>query len=81
MYEISEDPRAEDVFNSAYEDEAEVGHHNLNLSTLVCLPKDPTGEDPQIGTYFAPKATRPLSIVNCDNRLIASAMRSRWKTQ
>ena len=81
VYEISEDARAEEIFNSAYQDEAEVGHHNFNLSTLVCLPKDPTGEDPQVGTYFAPKATRPLSIVNCDNRLIASAMRIRWENQ
>ena len=81
VYEISESSGAEEIFNSAYEDEAEIGQHNFNLSTLVCLPKEPTGEDPQMGAYFAPKATRPLSIVNCDNRLIASAMRSRWESQ
>ena len=29
--------------------------------------------------YYTADHTRPLSIVNCDNRLVASAMRIRWE--
>jgi hypothetical protein len=32
-----------------------------------------------VGDYFAADATRPLAIVNTDNRLIASAYRLRWE--
>ena len=53
------------------------GPHNFNDATLICLPKNPTGTDPEHGTFFSPEATRPLSIVNTDNRLMASAIRIR----
>ena len=80
-YEVTEEEDAEATFVAAYEDEAEIGQHNFNLSSLACLPKEPTGEDPVKGAYYKPQSTRPLSIVNCDNRLIASAMRIRWEKQ
>jgi len=79
--ECMEQEQAEAVFVEAYRGEAEEHQHNFNLSTLVCLPKDHTGEDPTMGKYYVPKSTRPLSIVNADNRLIASAMRIRWELQ
>ena len=63
----------------AYRDEASDGSHLYNLSTLVCLPKAPSGEDSELGLFFKPCDIRPLSIVNCDNRLVASAMRIRWE--
>jgi len=63
----------------AYADESTEGGYDFNLGTLVCLPKTPTGEDVELGVYHAPADTRPLSIVNCDNRLVASAMVSRWE--
>ena len=47
----------------------------FNTSFLCCLPKKPTGTDPTAGDYFAPSSTRPLSLVNTDNRLIASSFR------
>ena len=31
------------------------------------------------GDYFTPEATRPLSIVNSDNRILASAARLAWE--
>ena len=81
VYEVTEDEAAEAIFVAAYADEAETGQHNFNMSSLVCLPKEPTGEDPVKGAYYKPQSTRPLSIVDCDNRLVASAMRIRWEKQ
>ncbi len=49
------------------------------MNTLVCPPNAPTGGDEQLGTYYHPKPTRPISIVNADNRIIASVMRWRWE--
>ena len=48
---------------------------DFNASFLCCLPKKPSGHDPIEGDYFKPAATRPLSLVNTDNRLIAGAFR------
>ena len=54
--------------------------HSFNLGLLCCLPqKKPTGLDPILGEFYAPANTRPLAIVNTDNRLIASACRFRWE--
>ena len=39
----------------------------------TCLPKKASGYDDDGRAYFEPGATRPLSVVNTDNRLIASA--------
>ena len=66
--ELEEDHAERDMID-AYADESAEGEHDFNLSTLVCLPKTPTGEDVELGVYHAPADTRPLSIVNCDNRL------------
>ena len=70
---------APEALRQAYADESEIGTHGYNLGTLVCLPKAPTGEDPELGTYFRAADTRPLSIVNCDNRIVANSMRLRWE--
>ena len=42
---------------------------------FVVSRKKPSGSDPIVGDYYLPSATRPLSLVNTDNRLIASALR------
>ena len=49
-----------------------------NLSTLCCLPKKPIGSDPLLGDYYRAGDTRPLSIVNCDNRLVANSGMAPW---
>ena len=57
----------------------------FNAAFLCCLPKKPYFTDPRLGPVFTAEGTRPLSIVNTDNRLIASFFRihlegifSRW---
>ena len=49
--------------------------HDFNSSILCLLPKKPTGSDDAMGTYYHPNNTRPLSVSNVDNRLLASAAR------
>ena len=46
---------------------------DFNHAFLTCLPKKASGYDDDGRAYFEPGATRPLSVVNTDNRLIASA--------
>ena len=53
--------------------------HSFNLGLLVFLGKAPTGVQEDVGTYYSADATRPLSIVNTDNRLLASAARLAWE--
>ena len=65
---LLEQGEAGDVMRQAYSDEEAGSGHGFNLGTLVSLPKAPTGEDPELGAYFRAGDTRPLSIVNCDNR-------------
>ena len=48
---------------------------DFNRGYLCCLAKKPTGEDPHVGTFFAASATRPLSVMNTDNRLLANSWR------
>ena len=48
---------------------------NFNVAFLCCLPKKPVKTDPRSGDLYDAKSTRPLSVVNTDNRIIASAMR------
>ena len=57
--------------------EGDEGSHDFNMAILCCLPKKPIGCTPEHGEYFSADATRPLAIVNTDNRLIAGAYRGR----
>jgi hypothetical protein len=45
----------------------------FNYATMVCLPKKAAGVHPQYGDFYTPENTRPLSIVNTDNRISAIA--------
>ena len=54
-------------------------HDSFNESLLCCLPKDTQRAD-EVGTpIHTPATTRPLSITNCDNRIIANAYRLVWE--
>ena len=53
--------------------------HHDNESTMVCLPKKSTTQTPNGTPAFTTNNTRPLNIVNADNRLVASAARNRWE--
>jgi len=68
-----------DLFREAYADRCPEGVHDFNLSLLCCLPKKPHGIDPEHGEFYAGEDTRPLAIVNTDNRIIASAARLVWE--
>ena len=72
MAHLLETDEATDQLERAYhDDQMDVGHL-YNLGSLVCLAKKPAGTDTTIGDFFTPEGTRPLSIVNCDNRIVAS---------
>ena len=64
----------------AYKDRVNTsGRHGFNLDLLYCLPKKASAVHENMGEYYTPSDTRPLSIVNTDNRIIASAMRLTWE--
>ena len=74
-----EQEMAPHLLTAAYWDEECPAEHGYNLSTLVCLPKKAAGNVEGMGLYYTGDCTRPLSIVNCDNRLVANAVRHRWE--
>ena len=51
----------------------------LILHYLRVCRKKPTFTHPGLGDVYAGEDTRPLSLVNADNRIIASAARIRWE--
>ena len=53
--------------------------HAFNHGHLICLGKTPSRSDHEHGNVFAASNTRPLSVVNTDNRLIANAARLKWE--
>ena len=65
--------------NTAFHDTDPSLGHQYNHSILVCLPKKSSSTTEDGTKAYTPNNTRPLSIVNCDNRLIASAARNRWE--
>ena len=70
-----------DQLAPAEEDVAESpGEHRYNLSCMVCIPKKPIGCSPEHGDIYAPETTRPLMIVNMDNRIVAAAFKHRWQS-
>ena len=61
-----------DQLKEAYRDEEGVveGGHNFKTSLLCSLPKKVSGRDDEKGEFYDPGNSRPLSIVNMDNRLM-----------
>ena len=57
------------------QDQMEAMNPFFNEAFLTCLGKKAAFSQEGIGSVFAPDATRPLSVVNTDNRLMASAFR------
>ena len=58
---------------------AEATEHPFNLGILTCIGKRPIGQEEGVGDVYDAAGTRPLSIVDTANRLIASAYRLRWE--
>jgi hypothetical protein len=72
MKELEEDD-APDRLNNAYG-----GSHEFNMGWMVCLPKAPIEIGSDGTEIYDAASTRPLSIVNTDNRLMCSAARLCW---
>ena len=53
--------------------------HPFNLGLLVCIPKKVDEHHPQHGAIYTAEGTRPLSIVDTANRILANAYRYRWE--
>ena len=51
----------------------------FNAAILICIPKKVVHQGPDGSSYYLPQQLRPLSIVNTDNRLVASAARLRFE--
>ena len=68
-----------DMMRDAYSDRCAEGTHCFNLSLLCCLPKKVSGVDPGCGEFYDAESTRPLALVNTDNRIIAAAARAAWE--
>ena len=67
------------TLSTAYHDTRDSHPHHYNYSTMTCLPKKPhTATEEGTPTYLA-SSTRPLNIVNTDNRIVASAARHCWE--
>ena len=64
---------------SAYSDRCPQEMHDFNKSLLCCLPKKVAGTDPIMGDFYSGDTTRPLALVNTDNRILASAARISWE--
>ena len=82
LYEVALTMAEDDIgriFEEAYAGVAPQGDHDFNLGVLCCLPKKASGTDAKNGEYYKAEATRPLCIVNTDNRILASAARIRWE--
>ena len=63
------------LIDEAYADDAST----YNASLLVCLPKKKAGSLADGTDFFDAEATRPLALVNTDNRLVAAAAKRRWE--
>ena len=63
---------APDGMIEAEEAEAErKGEHTYNKGLMVCIPKKAVMEHEDLGPVFSPETTRPLMIVDIDNRILA----------
>ena len=74
-----EQAAAEKDIPEAYKDTGD-GRNLYNRGTLFCIPKGDGEPTEAGGRVWAPADTRPLSVVDMDNRILALAFRRRWET-
>ena len=79
VFEVLCSDDGQEILTEAYRGMTSAQAHEFNLSVLCLLPKKATGHDEACGDYYHPSDTRPLSICNVDNRLLASAARIAWE--
>jgi hypothetical protein len=49
---------------------------NFNRAFMVCVPKAPEGNLADNSPYFSPGGTRPISVVDASNRILASIFKT-----
>lgn len=69
-----------DTLTAAYHDTADDHPHHYNYSFMACLPKKSHSTTHDGTPIFTANNTRPLNVVNTDNRIVASAARNCWET-
>lgn len=81
LYEVASDMQHQD-FNDqliqAYSDRRP-GEHEFNTNLLFCIPKKPTLIDQAAGPVYKADGTRPISVADFTNRIIAAAFKRRWE--
>jgi len=53
--------------------------NEFNLAVLACIPKKPIESDEIYGDVYDAESTRPLMVVNMENRIIAAAYKRQWE--
>ena len=79
VFESLSSSNAHDTLVKAFESMSPAQSHDFNVSIMCLLPKKATGHDTDMGNFFHPGDTRPLSVSNVDNRMLASAARIAWE--
>lgn len=64
--------------NDAYADEPD-DKHAFNVSILCCIPKRRNSSDSEEACAVIADSTRPLSLVDVANRIVAAAYKMRWE--
>ena len=80
VVQLLQRPDPDEWLQQAYWDEDTRQTHLFNESILVCLPKKSTKHLEDGTAIYELGNTRPLNIVNSDNRILASAARNRYET-
>ena len=62
----------------AYKDRT-ASDHDFNLNLLFCIPKKAAFNDEELGEVFEAEGTRPISVADFSNRIIAGAYEKRWE--
>jgi len=81
LYEVARDMEHSDFHRQvteAYKDRS-AREHDFNLNLLFCIPKKAVRQDENIGPVYTAEGTRPISVADFSNRIIAAAFKHRWE--
>ena len=77
---LNKDNASEELRKTYNECGWQKGTHAFNHAAIVCILKEPSGAFDNGYTWPSPENTRPLGMVNKDNRIIAAAVKNKWET-
>ena len=81
LHEVAKDmaePDVKEKIRKAYWDE-NGGTNGFNVGILCCIPKGEGEQQEGYGRAFRAEQTRPLSLVDVSNRILASSYKRRWE--